>query len=87
MRIQNNIGSNGYFNIYLMPGRYSNSQIYSGLDYANLLIKTPPAQISRLYNLGARKRVLAGSSGPLGCESVIYMVSGDNNGYVCDKDQ
>ncbi|KAG5376782.1 hypothetical protein IGI04_041378 [Brassica rapa subsp. trilocularis] len=75
MRIQNNIGSNGYFNIYLMPGRYSNSQIYSGLDYANLLIKTPPAQISRLYNLGARKRVLAGSSGPLGCESVIYMVA------------
>ncbi|WZZ22310.1 hypothetical protein YC2023_123697 [Brassica napus] len=75
MRIQNNIGSNDYINIYLMPGRYSSSQIYSGLDYANLLIKTPPAQISRLYNLGARKRVLAGSSGPIGCESVIYMVA------------
>ena len=41
-----NIGSNDYINNYLMPDRYSSSQIYSGEDYANLLIKTLSAQIS-----------------------------------------
>ncbi|CAH2072663.1 unnamed protein product [Thlaspi arvense] len=74
-----NIGSNDYINNYLMPERYSSSQIYSGQDYANLLIKTLSTQISRLYNLGARKMVLAGS-GPLGCiPSQLSMASGNNN--------
>ena len=41
-----NIGSNDYINNYLMPDRYSSSKIYSGEDYANLLIKTLSAQIS-----------------------------------------
>ncbi|KAG2284695.1 hypothetical protein Bca4012_047948 [Brassica carinata] len=78
-----NIGSNDYINNYLMPDRYSSSQIYSGEDYANLLIKTLSAQISRLYNLGARKMVLGGT-GPLGCiPSQLYMVNGTNNNSKC----
>ncbi|CAA7018127.1 unnamed protein product [Microthlaspi erraticum] len=73
------IGSNDYINNYLLPERYSSSQIYSGEDYADLLIKTLSAQITRLYNLGARKIMLAGS-GPLGCiPSQLSMVSGKNN--------
>ncbi|KAJ4912113.1 GDSL esterase/lipase 7 [Raphanus sativus] len=74
-----NIGSNDYINNYLMPDRYSSSKIYSGEDYANLLIKTLSAQISRLYSLGARKMVLGGT-GPLGCiPSQLFMVNGNNN--------
>ncbi|KAG7555392.1 GDSL lipase/esterase [Arabidopsis suecica] len=80
-----NIGSNDYINNYLMPERYSTSQVYSGEDYADLLIKTLSAQISRLYNLGARKMVLAGS-GPLGCiPSQLSMVSGNNNSGCVTK--
>ena len=41
-----NIGSNDYINNYLMPDRYSSSQIYGGKEYATLLIKTLSAQIS-----------------------------------------
>lgn len=41
-----NIGSNDYINNYLMPERYSTSQIYSEEDYVDLLIKTLSAQIS-----------------------------------------
>ncbi|CAN8256184.1 unnamed protein product [Cochlearia groenlandica] len=74
-----NIGSNDYINNYLMPERYSSSQIYEGEDYADLLIKTLSAQLSRLYNLGARKMMLAGS-GPLGCiPSQLSLVSISNN--------
>ncbi|KAJ4908353.1 GDSL esterase/lipase 7 [Raphanus sativus] len=77
-----NIGSNDYINNYLMPDRYSSSQIYSGEEYATLLIKTLSAQISRLYNLGARKMVLAGS-GPLGCiPSQLSVVKGKNSSGI-----
>ncbi|ANM71022.1 GDSL lipase/esterase [Arabidopsis thaliana x Arabidopsis arenosa] len=80
-----NIGSNDYINNYLMPERYSTSQTYSGEDYADLLIKTLSAQISRLYNLGARKMVLAGS-GPLGCiPSQLSMVTGNNTSGCVTK--
>ncbi|CAN7114296.1 unnamed protein product [Brassica rapa subsp. narinosa] len=80
-----NIGSNDYINNYLMPDRYSSSQIYGGKEYVTLLIKTLSAQISRLYNLGARKMVLAGS-GPLGCiPSQLSMVKGKNSSGCVTK--
>nr|ABD96893.1 hypothetical protein [Tarenaya spinosa] len=77
-----NTGSNDYINNYLLPDRYLSSQIYTGEDFAELLTKTLSAQLSRLYNLGARKFVLAGV-GPLGCiPSQLSTVNGNNSGCV-----
>ncbi|KAL8171514.1 hypothetical protein V2J09_023318 [Rumex salicifolius] len=56
-----NIDGNDYINNYLLPSR-----IYTGEVYADLLTNTLSAQLSRLYNLGARKMVVVGT-GPLGC--------------------
>ncbi|KAL0728034.1 hypothetical protein Bca4012_024127 [Brassica carinata] len=58
-----NIGSNDYINNYLMPDRYSSSKIYSGEDYANLLIKTLLAQIT-LY-------MVNGNNNKSGCVTKI----------------
>ncbi|CAN6864832.1 unnamed protein product [Brassica oleracea] len=44
MRIQNNIGSN----IYLMPGRYSSSQIYSGPDCKSPDQNSPSSNIKTI---------------------------------------
>lgn len=59
------MGSNDYLNNYLMPNYPTRNQ-YNGQQYANLLVQTYNEQLRRLYNLGARKFVIAGL-GLMGC--------------------
>ncbi|GMH04390.1 hypothetical protein Nepgr_006229 [Nepenthes gracilis] len=73
-----NIGSNDYINNYLQPNRYDSSIFYSGETFADLLINTLSQQLSRLYNLGARKMVLVGA-GPLGCIPNSLFIAGKNS--------
>ncbi|XP_021739366.1 GDSL esterase/lipase 7-like [Chenopodium quinoa] len=72
------IGGNDYLNNYLQPQRYDSSRIYDGESFADLLMSTLTSQITRLYNLGARKMALVGS-GPLGCIPSFLSKSRDNS--------
>ncbi|KAD4888549.1 hypothetical protein R6Q59_034454 [Mikania micrantha] len=59
------MGSNDYLNNYLMPNYPTRNQ-YNGQQFADLLSKEYTTQLTKLYNLGARKFVLAGI-GLMGC--------------------
>ncbi|KAL7602810.1 GDSL esterase/lipase At1g71691 [Lactuca sativa] len=59
------MGSNDYLNNYLMPNYPTRNQ-YDGQQFADLLSKEYTSQLTKLYNLGARKFVLAGI-GLMGC--------------------
>ncbi|XP_015579186.1 GDSL esterase/lipase At1g71691 [Ricinus communis] len=59
------MGSNDYLNNYLMPN-YPTKNQYNGPQYANLLVQQYTQQLNTLYNLGARKFILAGL-GVMGC--------------------
>ncbi|XWS24741.1 hypothetical protein CRYUN_Cryun27aG0009800 [Craigia yunnanensis] len=59
------MGSNDYLNNYLMPNYPTRNQ-YNGQQYADLLVQQYTRQLKTLYNLGARKFVLAGL-GRMGC--------------------
>ncbi|KAK1407569.1 hypothetical protein QVD17_39188 [Tagetes erecta] len=59
------MGSNDYLNNYLMPNYPTRNQ-YDGNQYADLLSQEYTTQLKQLYNLGARKFVLAGL-GLMGC--------------------
>ncbi|XP_048437220.1 GDSL esterase/lipase At1g71691-like [Pyrus x bretschneideri] len=59
------MGSNDYLNNYLMPN-YPTMNHYNAQQYADLLAQEYTRQLTRLYNLGARKFVIAGL-GRLGC--------------------
>ncbi|XP_044512235.1 GDSL esterase/lipase At1g71691-like [Mangifera indica] len=59
------MGSNDYLNNYLMPN-YNTKNEYNAQQYADLLVEQYTRQLTSLYNLGARKFVLAGL-GRMGC--------------------
>ncbi|KAH9781364.1 GDSL esterase/lipase [Citrus sinensis] len=59
------MGSNDYLNNYLMPN-YNTKNQYNAQQYADLLVSEYSRQLTTLYNLGARKFVLAGL-GRMGC--------------------
>lgn len=59
------IGSNDYVNNFLQPF-LADSQQYTHDEFVELLISTLDQQLSRLYQLGARKMIFHGL-GPLGC--------------------
>ncbi|CAN0915204.1 GDSL esterase/lipase At5g37690 [Linum grandiflorum] len=59
------IGSNDYVNNFLQPF-LADGQEYTHDEFLNLLTSTLDKQLSRLYQLGARKVVFHGL-GPLGC--------------------
>ncbi|KAJ0085855.1 hypothetical protein Patl1_07608 [Pistacia atlantica] len=59
------MGSNDYLNNYLMPN-YNTKNEYNAQQYADLLVEQYTQQLTSLYNLGARKFVLAGL-GRMGC--------------------
>ncbi|XP_024023764.1 GDSL esterase/lipase At1g71691 [Morus notabilis] len=59
------MGSNDYLNNYLMPNYPTRNQ-YNPQQYANLLVQQYTQQLTRLYNLGARKFAIAGL-GLMGC--------------------
>ncbi|GMH21622.1 hypothetical protein Nepgr_023464 [Nepenthes gracilis] len=59
------MGSNDYLNNYLLPN-YNTRNQYNSQQYANLLAQQYKGQLTRLYNLGARKFAIAGL-GLMGC--------------------
>ncbi|VFQ69866.1 unnamed protein product [Cuscuta campestris] len=59
------MGSNDYLNNYLLPN-YPTKNQFNAQQYADLLVHQYTQQLSRLYNLGARKFVIAGL-GVMGC--------------------
>jgi phospholipase/lecithinase/hemolysin len=59
------MGSNDYLNNYLMPN-YDTRNRYNSQQYASLLVQQYRQDLLRLYNLGARKFVIAGL-GLMGC--------------------
>ncbi|KAK1433382.1 hypothetical protein QVD17_10292 [Tagetes erecta] len=75
------MGSNDYLNNYLMPNYPTRNQ-YNSQQFADLLVKEYTTQLSKLYNLGARKFVLAGI-GLMGC--IPNMVARGTTGR-CDED-
>ncbi|KAH6775140.1 GDSL-like Lipase/Acylhydrolase superfamily protein [Perilla frutescens var. hirtella] len=75
------MGSNDYLNNYLMPN-YDTKNHYNGQQYADLLVKQYSQQLTRLYNLGARRFVIAGL-GLMGCIPSI-LAQGRINGGCSD---
>ncbi|XP_031474252.1 GDSL esterase/lipase At1g71691 [Nymphaea colorata] len=75
------MGSNDYLNNYLMPNYVTRNQ-YTGQQFASLLVDEYARQLTTLYNLGARKFVLAGV-GILGCIPSILAQSLNSS---CDLD-
>ena len=59
------MGSNDYLNNYLMPN-YDTRRRYSPQQFADLLARQLAAQLTRLYNAGGRRFVVAGV-GSMGC--------------------
>nr|GMD68724.1 GDSL esterase/lipase At1g71691-like [Ipomoea batatas] len=59
------MGSNDYLNNYLLPN-YPTKNQYNAQQFADLLVQNYNQQLTRLYNLGARKFVIAGL-GMMGC--------------------
>ncbi|GER27575.1 GDSL esterase/lipase [Striga asiatica] len=74
------MGSNDYLNNYLMPN-YNTKNQYNAQQYADLLSKQYSQQLTRLYNLGARKFVIAGL-GLMGC---IPSILAQNNNGICSE--
>ncbi|KAL5723344.1 hypothetical protein ACHQM5_006755 [Ranunculus cassubicifolius] len=52
------IGNNDYINNYLKPAEYNSSRLYTPQQFADRLVDSLQKQITRLYNLGARKFVV-----------------------------
>ncbi|KAI3460702.1 hypothetical protein Pfo_017365 [Paulownia fortunei] len=75
------MGSNDYLNNYLMPN-YDTKNEYNAQQYADLLAQQYSQQLTRLYNLGARKFVIAGL-GLMGCIPSILAQS--SNG-ICSEE-
>ncbi|KAL2497451.1 GDSL esterase/lipase [Abeliophyllum distichum] len=75
------MGSNDYLNNYLMPN-YPTKNQYNAQQYADLLVQQYSQQLTRLYNLGARKFVIAGL-GLMGCIPSILAQS--SNGMCSDE--
>jgi phospholipase/lecithinase/hemolysin len=71
------MGSNDYLNNYLMPN-YPTRNRYNGRQFADLLTQEYSRQLTKLYNLGARKFVIAGL-GVMGCIPSILAQSPAGN--------
>ncbi|KAK6917321.1 GDSL lipase/esterase [Dillenia turbinata] len=67
------MGSNDYLNNYLMPNYPTRNQ-YNGRQFANLLVQQYTRQLRTLFNLGARRFVIAGI-GLMGCVPSILAQS------------
>ncbi|KAI3708457.1 hypothetical protein L2E82_37627 [Cichorium intybus] len=76
-----NIGSNDYVSNYFIPTLYSTSNIYTVDKYAVVLAEQYREQLTKLYNLGARKIVVFGLS-QLGCIPAAIAAIG-TNGKPC----
>ncbi|XP_047978197.1 GDSL esterase/lipase At1g33811-like [Salvia hispanica] len=78
------LGSNDYLNNYFMRDYYSTGDQYTPAAYAASLIRDYTEQLTDLYNLGARKVVVAGV-GPIGC--IPYQLARlDGNNSRCNEE-
>ncbi|CAA0838733.1 GDSL esterase/lipase [Striga hermonthica] len=78
------LGSNDYLNNYFMTDYYSTSSQYTPKAYAASLIQDYTKQLTTLYNLGARKVILAGV-GQIGC--IPYQLARyEGNGSRCNEE-
>ncbi|PRQ20685.1 putative triacylglycerol lipase [Rosa chinensis] len=75
------MGSNDYLNNYLMPN-YNTKNQYNAQQFADLLAQQYTQQLTRLYNLGARRFVIAGV-GRMGCIPSILAQSPNGS---CSED-
>ncbi|KAL2538924.1 GDSL esterase/lipase [Forsythia ovata] len=75
------MGSNDYLNNYLLPNYPTRSQ-YNAPQYADLLVQQYSQQLTRLYNLGARKFVISGL-GLMGC---IPSILAQNSNGICSEE-
>ncbi|ANM60109.1 GDSL-like Lipase/Acylhydrolase superfamily protein [Arabidopsis thaliana] len=69
------MGSNDYLNNYLMPNFPTRNQ-YNSQQFGDLLVQHYTDQLTRLYNLGGRKFVVAGL-GRMGCIPSILAQGND----------
>ncbi|KAG9133737.1 hypothetical protein Leryth_018436 [Lithospermum erythrorhizon] len=75
------MGSNDYLNNYLMPN-YNTKNQYNPQQFADLLAQQYTQQLTRLYNLGARRFVIGGI-GLMGC---IPSILAQNEAGSCSED-
>ncbi|KAK3426525.1 hypothetical protein EUGRSUZ_F02957 [Eucalyptus grandis] len=75
------MGSNDYLNNYLMPN-YDTKNQYNGQQFADLLVQQYTRQLTTLYNLGARKFIIAGI-GEMGC---IPSILAQNEAGICSEE-
>ncbi|CAH1416004.1 unnamed protein product [Lactuca virosa] len=75
------IGSNDYVSNYFIPSIYNTSSIYTVEEYAVVLAEQYYEQLTKLYNLGARKVIVFGL-GQLGCMPGEIALHG-TNGKPC----
>ncbi|KAJ8759496.1 hypothetical protein K2173_007109 [Erythroxylum novogranatense] len=75
------MGSNDYLNNYLMPNYPTKSQ-YNAQQYADYLAREYNQQLMSLYNLGARKFVIAGL-GMMGC---IPSIIAQSTAGICSEE-
>ncbi|CAN4081422.1 unnamed protein product [Withania somnifera] len=74
------MGNNDYLNNYIMPAYFSQDQ-YSPQKFAELLIHQYKTQLTKLYDLGARKFIITGI-GQMGC--IPSMLAESSNGQCAD---
>uniref|UniRef100_R7W8Q5 GDSL esterase/lipase n=1 Tax=Aegilops tauschii TaxID=37682 RepID=R7W8Q5_AEGTA len=75
------MGSNDYLNNYLMPN-YNTRNEYNGDQYSTLLVQHYTKQLTSLYNLGARRFVIAG----VGSMACIPNMRARNPTNMCSPD-
>uniref|UniRef100_A0A0E0L2N2 GDSL esterase/lipase n=1 Tax=Oryza punctata TaxID=4537 RepID=A0A0E0L2N2_ORYPU len=75
------MGSNDYLNNYLMPN-YNTRNEYNGDQYSTLLVQQYTKQLTRLYNLGGRRFVIAG----VGSMACIPNMRARNPANMCSPD-
>ncbi|EXB58270.1 GDSL esterase/lipase [Morus notabilis] len=78
------MGNNDYLNNYFLPQFYTTALIYTPQQYAQQLIDQYRKQITRLYNLGARKVAIFGV-GVIGCIPYAISTFGTNGSACVDR--
>ncbi|XP_074264136.1 GDSL esterase/lipase At1g33811 [Silene latifolia] len=84
--IYSGIGSNDYLNNYFMTNYYTTSSQFTPTAYANALLQEYYRQLTRLYQIGARK-VIVTTVGRIGC--IPYMLARTNGSSPnnCDEEK
>ncbi|KAH6763838.1 GDSL-like Lipase/Acylhydrolase superfamily protein [Perilla frutescens var. frutescens] len=79
------LGSNDYLNNYFMHDYYSTGAEYTPRAYAASLIQDYTKQLTELYNLGARKVIVAGV-GQIGCIPYQLARYDGSSGSRCNEE-